>query len=167
MSGAASGLASASREREALAAIRTLRGRLDEALQARSEPIAIIGLSCRFPGAVTDPASYWNLLSNGKDGVRPIPPERIDLEPIFDAHRDVPGKTYSRWAGMVEDVDGFDADFFGISPREAALTDPQQRLFLEGSWLALEHAGIAPTSLGKLPHRRLRRRHDHGICPAA
>ena len=148
MSGAASGLASASREREALAAIRTLRGRLDEALQARSEPIAIIGLSCRFPGAVTDPASYWNLLSNGKDGVRPIPPERIDLEPIFDAHRDVPGKTYSRWAGMVEDVDGFDADFFGISPREAALTDPQQRLFLEGSWLALEHAGIAPTSLG-------------------
>jgi acyl transferase domain-containing protein/aryl carrier-like protein len=147
MSGLAAYQALASREREALKAIRALRGRLNEALRAQSEPIAIVGLSCRFPGSVTDAAGYWNLLSNGIDGVCPIPPERLDLGSMFDARRDVPGKTYSRWAGLVDEVDGFDAEFFDISSREAAQTDPQQRLFLEGSWLALEHAGISPRSL--------------------
>jgi acyl transferase domain-containing protein len=139
--------ASAARERQALAAIRTLRARLDAAERARCEPIAIVGLSCRFPGAVTDPDSYWDLLSNGVDAVRPVPPERMDLSPIFDPDREAAGKTYTRWAGLLEDVDGFDADVFAVSAREAALTDPQQRLFLEGTWLALEHAGIAPTGL--------------------
>ncbi|HVY15656.1 MAG TPA: polyketide synthase, partial [Rhodopila sp.] len=139
--------ASVARERQALSAIRTLRARLEEAQRTRSEPIAIVGMSCRFPGGATDPDSYWRMLSDKVDAVRPIPPERMDVAAIFDPDHDAPGKTYSRWAGMLDGVDQFDADFFGISPREAAITDPQQRLFLEGAWLALEHAGIAPSGL--------------------
>ena len=137
----------ASRERQALAAIRILRSRLDEALSARAEPIAIIGLSCRLPGGVTDGASFWHRLSTNGDGIVAIPRERLELAGLFDPRRDMPGKTYSHWAGLIAGADQFDAAFFGISPCEAVVMDPQQRLFLEGSWLALEHAGIAPTSL--------------------
>ncbi|MBV9654052.1 MAG: acyltransferase domain-containing protein, partial [Acetobacteraceae bacterium] len=139
--------AAGARDRQALAAIRTLRDRLDQALAARSEPIAVIGIGCRFPGGVTDTESYWDLLSGGVDAVRPIPPERMELAPLYDPDPDTPGKTYSRWAGVVDEADAFDADFFGLSPREAAQTDPQQRVFLETAWHALEHAGISPRSL--------------------
>ena len=147
MSRSGSTSSAASRERQALAAIRILRSRLDEALSARAEPIAIIGLSCRFPGGVTDGASFWHRLSTNGDGIVAIPRERLELAGLFDPRRDMPGKTYSHWAGLIAGADEFDAAFFGISPREAVVMDPQQRLFLEGSWLALEHAGIAPTSL--------------------
>jgi acyl transferase domain-containing protein/NADP-dependent 3-hydroxy acid dehydrogenase YdfG/acyl carrier protein len=138
---------SAAALRGALVAIRKLRAKLDDAVHARSEPIAVVGLSCRFPGDVNDAVEYWSLLAGQRDGVVEIPPERFDVASIFDADPHAAGKTYSRWAGLLEGVDRFDAEFFGISPREAAQTDPQQRLFLEGTWTALEHAGIAPPGL--------------------
>jgi acyl transferase domain-containing protein/acyl carrier protein len=138
---------SAAALRAALVAIRKLRAKLDETVHAHTEPIAVVGLSCRFPGDVVDPAGYWGLLAGQRDGVVEIPLERYDVASIFDADPHAAGKTYSRWAGLVNDVDVFDAEFFGISPREAAQTDPQQRLFLEGVWTALEHAGIAPSKL--------------------
>jgi len=134
-------------QRQALTAIRKLRAKIDELQRAKTEPIAIVGLSCRFPGGVTDGESYWKLLVERRDAVHPIPPERYDVEALYDPDPDAAGTTYSRWAGLVDGVDLFDEEFFGISPREAAQTDPQQRLFLEGVWTALEHAGIAPARL--------------------
>src|SRR4051812_22460841 len=109
MSGVAQSETAASRERQALAAIRTLRARLDGIVRARKEPIAIVGLSCRLPTAVTDVASYWDLLSNGRDAVRPIPAERIDLEPVFKSRLETPDRSYACCAGLVEGVDAFDA----------------------------------------------------------
>jgi acyl transferase domain-containing protein/NADPH:quinone reductase-like Zn-dependent oxidoreductase/nucleoside-diphosphate-sugar epimerase/acyl carrier protein len=138
---------SAAALRQALVAIRKLRAKLDDTVRARTEPIAVIGLSCRFPGDVNDPAGYWSLLTGQRDAVVEIPPERYDVASVFDADPHAAGKTYSRWAGLMSGVDLFDAEFFGIAPREAEQTDPQQRLLLEGAWTALEHAGIAPTRL--------------------
>jgi acyl transferase domain-containing protein/acyl carrier protein len=135
-------------EQQALLALRGLRRRVDELEQAQREPIAIVGMGCRIPGGVRDPESFWKLLLEKRNAVTEIPRERIDLEGIFDpeaAH--IPGKTYSKWAGLLTDAGDFDAEFFGISPREALTADPQQRLLLETSWEALEDAGIDPKSL--------------------
>ena len=133
-------------QRAALLAIRTLRAKLDAAEARRTEPIAIVGLACRFPGA-DDADAFWRLLVEQRDAVREIPRERYDVDALYDPDPDAPGKTYTRWAGLVDGVDAFDEEFFGISPREAAQTDPQHRLFLECTWTALEHAGIAPERL--------------------
>ncbi|MFI9813503.1 type I polyketide synthase [Saccharothrix variisporea] len=101
------------------------------------EPIAVVGVGCRLPGGVTDPEELWRFLRAGGDGIGPVPADRwVGLPP------GVP-----RWGGFLADIRGFDAEFFGISPREAAAIDPQQRLVLEVSWEALQHAGIAPASL--------------------
>jgi amino acid adenylation domain-containing protein len=120
-----------------LVQIRTLRARLDEAERAKNEPIAVIGMGCRLPGGVRGPEEYWNFLCQGKSGTGPVPPERWDPQ---------------QWGavaggGFLDDVERFDAAFFGVSPREAAAVDPQQRLFLEVAWEALEHAGQAPDRL--------------------
>ncbi len=114
---------------------------------ATPEPIAIVGMACRFPGGADSPAAYWHLLAEGRDAIRDVPAERWDIEAWFDADPDAPGHMSVRQGGFLERVDGFDAGFFGISPREAQTMDPQQRLVLEASWQALEHAGIAPASL--------------------
>jgi acyl transferase domain-containing protein len=106
-----------------------------------SEPIAVIGLGCRFPGGANDPESYWRLLRDGIDAVREVPRERWNLDDYYDPDPDKPGKMYSRHGGFIQDVDKFDAAFFRISPREAASMDPQQRLALEVTWEALENAG--------------------------
>ena len=110
-----------------------------------NEPIAIIGLSCRFPGA-PNPRAFWELLRNGVDAISEVPSDRWDVDD-FHSSDPAPGKVTSRWGGFLDDVDLFDPHFFGISPREAARMDPQQRLLLEVSWEALENAFIPPASL--------------------
>lgn len=130
---------------EALLEMRSLRSQL--ATAAKPEPIAIIGMACRFPGGANTPEAFWELLQNGTDAISPIPPQRWLVDAYYDANPDAPGKMYTRYGGFIEDVDQFDAQFFGISPREAASMDPQQRLLLEVSYTALENAGQAVQKL--------------------
>ncbi|MCC5623981.1 type I polyketide synthase, partial [Nostoc sp. CHAB 5715] len=111
------------------------------------EPIAIIGIGCRFPGGANNPEAFWNLLRDGVDTITEVPEERWNLRTFYDPDRQKPGKIYTRWGGFVEGIDQFDAEFFGISPREAALIDPQQRLLLEVAWEALENGGQVPERL--------------------
>jgi acyl transferase domain-containing protein/NADPH:quinone reductase-like Zn-dependent oxidoreductase/acyl carrier protein len=115
------------------------------------EPIAIIGLGCRFPGEANSPAAFWSNLRAGLDCVGSIPADRWDVDAFYTKERDAPGKTYTKRGAFLEDVAGFDAGFFGISPREAERLDPQQRLLLEVAWEALENAGISPASLKESP----------------
>jgi phthiocerol/phenolphthiocerol synthesis type-I polyketide synthase B len=105
------------------------------------EPIAIVGIGCRFPGGIVDAASYWRALANGVDAITEIPADRIDLARWFDARPATPGRMMTRWGGFLDRIEEFDALAFGISPREAERMDPQQRLLLETSWEALEDAG--------------------------
>lgn len=107
------------------------------------EPIAIIGMGCRFPGGADTPASFWKLLCDGVNAIGNIPPDRWNFKRFFDAEPGTPGKTNARWGGFIDDIDRFDAAFFGISPREASLMDPQQRLLLEVTANALEDGGIS------------------------
>src|SRR6266498_2269878 len=100
----------------------------------RREPIAIIGIGCRFPGGVRTPNGFWNLLCNGTDAISEISPDRWNIRAFFDPERGKPGKTYSKWAGLIDNIDQFDPEFFNISPREAMSIDPQQRLLLEATW---------------------------------
>ena len=97
------------------------------------EPIAIIGIGCRFPGA-NNPEEFWQLLCNGVDAITEIPTERWNIDDFYDANPETPGKMSARHGGFLSQVDGFDPQFFGISPREAELMDPQQRLLLELAW---------------------------------
>jgi len=130
----------------ALHAIRSLRSQLEEAERTRTEPIAIVGLGCRFPGG-DGPGAFWELLKRGGDAVSEVAPGRWDLASCYDPDPDAPGKMYCRHGGFLGSIDGFDAGFFGVSPREAAAMDPQQRLFLEVAWEALEGAAIPPDRL--------------------
>ncbi|NEQ12331.1 MAG: polyketide synthase, partial [Moorea sp. SIO4E2] len=128
-------------------ALKQAETKLDMMERSRSEPIAIIGIGCRFPGNANTPESFWELLSNGKDSVREIPLERWDIDSYYDPNPDTPGKMYIRHAALVDQVDRFDPQFFGISGREAHSLDPQQRFILEVTWEALERAGINPQQL--------------------
>src|SRR5262249_14255020 len=110
------------------------------------ERIAIIGMSCRFPGA-RDLGDFWHLLRTGMDVITEVPADRWDIEAYYDPNPGAPGKMNTRWGGFLEQVDRFDPLFFGISPREAVQMDPQQRLLLELAWEALENAGQAPERL--------------------
>jgi 4-hydroxyphenylalkanoate synthase len=121
---------------------------VESADERASEPIAVVGIGCRFPGDVEDPDGLWDVVSHGRDVVTEFPTDRgWDVEGLFDPDPDAPGKTYSRWGGFIADGTNFDAAFFGIVPGEATQMDPQHRLMLECSWEALEHAGIDPLSL--------------------
>jgi acyl transferase domain-containing protein len=106
------------------------------------EPIAIIGIGCRFPGQAVSPASFWRLLVDGVDTIREIPPDRFDLAEVFDSDPAVPGKIYSRWGAFVDGIDQFDPGFFGFSRREAVRIDPQHRMLLETAWEAFEDARL-------------------------
>ncbi len=133
---------------QALRKIDELSARLEVAEKVVSEPVAVVGMGCRFPGGVVGPESFWRLLVNGGDAISEVPADRWDAEEFYDPDPLAPGRMTTKWGGFVSDVAGFDADFFAISPREAEAMDPQQRLLLEVAWEALEHAGIAPDSLG-------------------
>lgn len=110
------------------------------------EPVAIIGMSCRFPGA-RSPEEFWRLLDEGVDAVREVPADRWNIDEYYDPNPAAPGKMSTRYGAFLDQVDQFDAQFFGITPREAARLDPQQRLLLEVSWEAFENAGLAPDRL--------------------
>jgi acyl transferase domain-containing protein/SAM-dependent methyltransferase len=132
--------------KRALYQLRATSARLEQVERAAREPIAIVGIGLRCPGAV-DVDSFWRLLRNGVDAITTIPASRWDLERLYDADPDAPGKMYTRHGGFIDDVDRFDAAFFGISQREAQSMDPQQRILLEVAWEALEHADCDPKAL--------------------
>jgi phthiocerol/phenolphthiocerol synthesis type-I polyketide synthase A len=129
---------------EALRKIDDLSARLEIAEKGDTEPIAVVGMGCRFPGGVNNPAQFWRLLQDGASGIVRVPKDRWDADAYYSADHTVPGTICSREGGFLTSwqPDEFDAEFFGISPREAAGMDPQHRLLLEVAWEALENAGI-------------------------
>ncbi|MFD9704359.1 type I polyketide synthase [Lentzea sp. NPDC059081] len=110
-------------------------------------PIAVVGMSCRLAGGVASPGDFWRLLADGREAISEVPPERWAEYAEASAANAATLRRTTRWGGFLDDIAGFDAEFFGVLPREAELMDPQQRILLEVAWEALEHAGIAPSTL--------------------
>ncbi|MGW6741581.1 SDR family NAD(P)-dependent oxidoreductase [Streptomyces sp. NPDC055025] len=125
--------------------------RIREFEERDDEPIAIVGMGCRFPGGVTSPEDLWQLVSDGGDAITPFPTNRGWPQDLLDPDPDRKGKTYSTDGGFLHGAGEFDAEFFGMSPREAMGVDAQQRLLLETAWETLEHAGISPRSVRETP----------------
>jgi acyl transferase domain-containing protein len=120
---------------------------VNQGAETEIEPIAIIGIGCRFPGGASSPAAFWKMLKEGIDTITEVPAERWDADAFYDQNLDSSEKMNTRWGGFLEDIDKFDPLFFRISSGEASAIDPQQRLLLEVSWEALENAGVKPDQL--------------------
>jgi acyl transferase domain-containing protein/acyl carrier protein len=133
--------------RRALATVDEMQKRLDASERAQRQPIAIVGVGCRFPGGVNTPEQFWQLLREGRDPVTEVPRDRWDADAYYDPDPDAPGKSYTKWGAFLDNLDQFDPAFFGNAPREAIGMDPQHRLLLEVSWESLERAGYAPSRL--------------------
>ena len=135
----------------ALQAIEKLQARVTDLQQASTEPIAIIGLGCRFPGGANSPDAFWQLLEQGVDAISPVPCDRWDADAYHDPNPEAAGKIVTPYGGFVDHLQEFDAAFFGIAPKEAVSLDPQQRLLMEVSWEAMEHAGVVPEQWADRP----------------
>src|SRR5215217_5634431 len=137
-------IANLSPVKQALLALGEMQARLDSSEGRRTEPVALVGMSCRFPGGADEPEGFWRVLRDGVDTIREVPADRWDVDSYYDPNPDAPGKMYTRRGAFLDGVDLFDPKFFGISPREAVSMDPQQRLLMEVTWEALANAGQAP-----------------------
>ncbi|MEW6234617.1 MAG: type I polyketide synthase [Candidatus Omnitrophota bacterium] len=127
--------------KRAYLALEQMQAKLEAVERSSSEPLAVIGMSCRFPGGADDPESFWRLLHDGVEAIAEVPADRWDIDVLYDPNPDAAGKMNTRRGGFLRKVDEFDPQFFGVSPREAESMDPQHRLLLEVSWEALERAG--------------------------
>ena len=135
--------------RNTLEALNKMQAKLTAAELSKNEPIAIVGMGCRFPGDADNPEMFWQRLLSGYDAIREVPADRWDIDEFYDPDPETPGKIYTRYGGFLSRIDEFDPQFFGITPREAESIDPQQRLILEVGWQALENAGQSPDKLRK------------------
>lgn len=128
--------------KRAFLAMEAMQEKIDALEQQRPQPVAIIGMACRFPGGADTPEAFWRNLKNGVHSVSQIPADRWDVDAYYDPDPEAPGKMNTRHGGFIDDVQSFDASFFSISPREAVTMDPQQRLLLETAWQAMQDAGM-------------------------
>jgi len=133
--------------KQALLELRQMRSKMAAMEAAKHEPIAIIGMGCRFPGGANTPEQFWQLLREGVDAITEVPQDRWNIDDYYDPDPQAAGKMMTRYGGFVEPLYEFDSHFFGLSPREAVTLDPQQRLLMEVTWEALEAAGAAPDRL--------------------
>ena len=126
--------------KRALVALKEMQSKLENIKYEQREPIAIVGMACRFPSGVNSPESLWKILHQGIDTITEVPKNRWNINDYYDSKAESPGKIYTNQGGFIDEIDTFDPEFFSISPRETHSLDPQQRLLLEVSWEALENA---------------------------